>query len=199
MLTLDALPARLSWRNEPAMFTTDARKLTISSGASTDWFLDPAGARAAKMDAPAALLTPPDESYLLSARVSVEFGATYDAGAIALYAGDDVWAKLCFEYSPLREPMVVSVVTRGASDDCNSTVIDGNSIWLRVHRNGRVLAYHYSLDGQYWHLVRHFTLGDLVGPRIGFLSQSPTGPGCTVTFDSISYRAAILADLRSGE
>jgi regulation of enolase protein 1 (concanavalin A-like superfamily) len=199
MFTFDALPASLSWHNEPAAFTTEGGALTISSGALTDWFLDPAGARAPKMDAPAALLTPPDDAFLFSARVTVDFGATYDAGALALHAGDDVWAKLCFEYSPQREPMVVSVVTRGASDDCNSTVIDGNSVWLRVHRDRRRLAYHYSLDGQYWHLVRHFTLGDVEDPRIGFLAQSPTGPGCTVTFDSISYRAAVLADLRSGE
>ena len=61
--------------------------------------------------------------------------ATYDAGVLTLRRRDDLWAKLCFERSPQGEPMVVSVVTRGVSDDCNSFVVDGRSVWLR--RNSR--------------------------------------------------------------
>ena len=57
------------------------------------------------------------------------------------------WAKLCFEYSPQREPMVVSVVTRGLSDDCNSFVVDGATVWLRIARVGSAFAFHASTDG----------------------------------------------------
>jgi uncharacterized protein len=198
MLTLPALPAPLEWLNAPAAFANDAQQFTLTAGGLTDWFIDPSGATA-KMNAPAALFAPPDDAFVLSARITVAFSSTYDAGVLALYERDDCWAKLCFEYSPQRQPMVVSVVTRGASDDCNSTVIDGHAVWLRLYRNGPALALHYSQDGAYWHFVRHFTLGALARPRIGFLAQSPTGSSCTATFDSIAYRSGTLVDLRSGE
>ena len=95
---------------------------------------------------------------------------------------DERWAKLCFEYAPTDRPMVVSVVTRGKSDDCNSVYIDDNSVYLRLYREGDRLAFHYSEDGEYWHMVRHFTIGDLQDVRIGFSVQAPTGEGCHWTF-----------------
>lgn len=35
-------------------------------------------------------------------------------------------------------------------------------------------------------------------PSVGFLAQSPTGKGCAVAFERISFRAEHLDDLRSG-
>jgi regulation of enolase protein 1 (concanavalin A-like superfamily) len=93
--------------------------------------------------------------------------------------------------------MVVSVVTRGVSDDCNSWPVDGDSIWLRVARLGRAFAFHASHDGMTWQLVRHFAL-DAEEPAVGFLAQSPTGQGCAASFASIHYLPQRLADLRSG-
>jgi regulation of enolase protein 1 (concanavalin A-like superfamily) len=116
-----------------------------------------------------------------------------------LYSDERRWAKLCFELSPDRQPMVVSVVTRGDSDDCNSFAVDGTSIWLRVARMGRAFAFHASSDGVRWELVRHFSLGGFVDPEIGFEAQSPTGNGCTVTFDEIRFDPRRLDDLRGGD
>ena len=130
--------------------------------------------------------------------MTVDFAATYDAGVLVLYERDDLWAKLCFERSPQGEPMVVSVVTRRVSDDCNSFVVDGASVWLRIARIGTAFAFHASTDGGRWQLVRHFALdGDAEG-SVGFLAQSPTGDECAVAFERISYRAETLGDLRSG-
>jgi regulation of enolase protein 1 (concanavalin A-like superfamily) len=135
----------------------------------------------------------------LSARVGVDFKATFDAGVLVLYAHQRAWAKLCFEYSPQGQPMVVSVVTSGVSDDCNSFVVDGHQVWLRVARLGLAFAFHASTDGLEWQLVRHFTFDapDVVG--LGFLVQSPTGEGCTAQFDDLGYRAERLSDIRNGE
>ena len=87
-----------------------------------------------------------------------------------------IWAKLCLELSPQGEVMVVSVVTRGASDDCNSVIVDG-PVWLRVAHLERAFAFHYSLDGATWHMVRYFSLGEPEPVEVGFLAQSPTGSG----------------------
>jgi uncharacterized protein len=115
-----------------------------------------------------------------------------------LHAGERTWAKLAMERSPQGDAMIVSVVTRGVSDDANGAVVAGDSVWLRVARIGGACALHASADGQRWDLVRHFAL-DAPGPlAAGFLAQSPTGEGCTATFDEISFAARTLADLRDG-
>lgn len=168
----------------------------ITAGPRTDWFIHP-GTGEAKLDA-AAQLEPVEGDFLLGARVEVEFAATFDAGVLALWLDERTWAKLCFEYSPDNEPMVVSVVTRGVSDDANSTVIDGNAVWLRVARIGAAFAFHCSTDGERWNLVRHFALGTDCELRVGFLAQSPTGEGCTARFSEIAFSATTLQDIRSG-
>jgi regulation of enolase protein 1 (concanavalin A-like superfamily) len=197
--TFASIPGSLTWKNPPTQSTSDAgQQLSITAGAQTDWFIDPNGEQV-KDNAPIALFVPPDSTFRLQARVTVEFDAMYDAGTIFVYAGDALWGKLCFEYSPQGQPMVVSVVTRGVSDDCNSVSIGDRSVYLRVHRRMDVLAFHYSLDGQYWHFVRYFSLGHLEQLRVGFSTQSPTGQGCRATFSEIRYTPGALSDLRNGE
>jgi regulation of enolase protein 1 (concanavalin A-like superfamily) len=172
--------------------------LALTSGAKSDLFIDPAGEEGARPDAGRLTGLPPDRDFTLAARVSVQFGSVYDAGVLLLYLSERRWAKLCYELSPQRRPTVVSVVTRGTSDDGNSFETEGAPLWLRITRAGRAWAFHASEDGAWWRLVRYFTLGEASGARVGFLPQSPTGPGCTVVFDSISYRSGAPADLRDG-
>ena len=95
--------------------------------------------------------------------------------------------------------MIVSVVTRGVSDDCNSVSIGDHSVYLRIYRQSDVLAFHYSLNGRYWHFVRFFSLGIVEQLRVGFSTQSPMGQGCRAVFSEIRYAASALPDLRNGE
>jgi uncharacterized protein len=155
------------------------------------------GTGAAVLDAPR-LLGRVAGDFQLSARVTVDFQASFDAGVLVLWDDERSWAKLCFEASPALEPMVVSVVTRGVSDDCNSFVVEADHVWLRVARLGRAYAFHASNDGRHWQLIRHFGLCD-AAPRVGFLAQSPRGEGCSVRFEEIRFAATRLADLRSGD
>jgi regulation of enolase protein 1 (concanavalin A-like superfamily) len=196
---IDAVPMPLRWLREPLSWSVpDGASLQVAAGPRTDWFVDPQRSSEPKLNAPA-VLGSSNGDFLLSARVTVDFAGTYDAGVLVVHESDDFWAKLCFEYSPQREPMVVSVVTRGVSDDCNSFVVDGATVWLRVARVGSAYAFHASTDGSNWSFIRHFALETGGEPSIGFAAQSPTGEGCAVTFEEITYRAARLGDLRSGE
>ncbi len=197
-VSLPALPAELKWLNTP----TDAEvyppgTLRITAGGKTDWFIDPAGT-APVTNAPTAVFAPPHETFSLRASVGAGFGATFDAGVLFLYANEEQWAKLCFEYSPQHKPMIVSVVTQGVSDDCNSVVIPAHNVLLRIYRHGRIFAFHYSADGVFWHMVRYFTFGPAIQVQAGFSAQSPTGDGCTATFSDIQYASEELSDIRSG-
>jgi regulation of enolase protein 1 (concanavalin A-like superfamily) len=171
--------------------------LTIDAGAATDWFVDPAGLSSPIVNAPA-LLGEVTGDFMFSARVEVEFAATFDAGVLVVHDSDESWAKLCLERSPDGEAMVVSVVTHGVSDDCNSTVVDGNAVWLRISRLVPAFAFHASVDGTSWSLVRHFTFPAAETVAVGFLAQSPLGDGCRAAFDSIGFEPRRLGDLRSG-
>jgi regulation of enolase protein 1 (concanavalin A-like superfamily) len=187
------LPGELSYDVEPVAWALDGGALTLTAGPRTDLFVDPGGAPAV-LNAPR-LLTGLEGDFLFGARVRVEFAGTYDAGVLLLWRDDAHWAKLCFERSPQAVPTIVSVVTRGASDDANAFTVDGAEAWLRIARLGRAVAFHASTDGTVWQLIRYF---ELTAGRVGFLAQSPTGEGCTVTFDRIFHAAERLADLRSG-
>jgi len=197
---LAAVPAGFDWKFTPLDWKTEGENvLTIRAGEKTDWFIDPAGSDYNTDTAPCALFTPPDENFILSAKVKVGFASTFDAGTIQLRAGENLWAKFCFEYSPQHQPMIVSVVTREVSDDCNSAVIDGNEIYLRAAVMPSLMAFHYSHDGKIWNMVRYFSLGKTENLKVGFSAQSPTGKECTAIFSEIEYKSGLLDDFRNGE
>jgi uncharacterized protein len=190
----------------------DGGALVLTSAARTDMFVDPAGIGVVP-DAGRLVGKPPGGDFTLAARVTVEFASTYDAGVLLLYAGERCWAKLCFELSPQHRPTAVTVVTRGTSDDCNSFEVTDPRLWLRMTRSGAAWAFHASADGRWWRLLRYFSLGAggpvadglatggllIDGPvKAGFLAQSPTGEGCTVSFDHIAWQPAGPSDLRDG-
>jgi regulation of enolase protein 1 (concanavalin A-like superfamily) len=198
-LVLPGLPFPLQPSGNPScQAVVSDGVLVLTSGAKSDLFIDPAGEEGARPDAGRLTGLPGDRDFTLAARTSVKFGSVFDAGVLLLYLSERRWAKLCYELSPQRRASVVSVVTRGTSDDSNSFETDGGPLWLRITRAGRAWAFHASEDGAWWRLVRYFTLGEASGARVGFLAQSPQGPGCTAVFDSIRYAPGPAADLRDG-
>jgi regulation of enolase protein 1 (concanavalin A-like superfamily) len=192
-------PSQLEvWRRDE-----QAGAVVATAPAHTDLYINPGGGGSgdaeSMLNAPTLLGTPPAGDFQLSARVTVDFTAQYDAGVLLVWIDERHWAKFCFEFSPAAEPMVVSVVTRDHSDDANAFTVPDRSVWLRVSRLGHVYAFHASTDGRMWQLIRVFTLGEeLDGHTIGFEAQSPTGDGCTVTFDRIHFTLERLGDLRDG-
>lgn len=171
--------------------------------AGTDLFVDPSGttgvAAETLLNANTLLGAPPEGDFTLVARVRPEHHATFDAGVLLAWVDDTNWAKLCVERSPAGESMVVSVVTKGTSDDANAFLLDSSGARLRIARVGNVLAFH-AHDRGVWTFVRAFTLSGVSDRlRVGFEVQSPTGEGCRAAFDEVGFERRTVADLRSGD
>ena len=184
--SIPGIPGTLNWQNKPRAWNLDGKKvLTISSDAKTDWFVDPFDGTVAKT-APILLFTP-GLDYVLSARVTVKFATKWDAGALMLWGDDHHWAKLSFELSPEGKPTLVTVVTRGLSDDCNSLPLPGDSVYLRIAKSSNTYVFYFSTDGESWQILRTFSLDTQLPVRAGFESQSPAGAGVVAKFSAISY------------
>ncbi|MGV2984380.1 DUF1349 domain-containing protein [Microbacterium sp. AGC85] len=188
-----------SWDVDPA-----SGRVTTGGLPGTDIFTDPGGVdsqvTSTTLHNAATLLTQaPDGDFQLSAKVTVDFQEKFDAGVLFLRHDEKTWAKLCFEYSHENDPMVVTVVNHGVSDDANAFVVDGRTIHLRISRKGKVLAQHASHDGKKWVFVRAFAFPSVDAPlEIGFEAQSPNGQGCAVTFEDPRLSATTISDFRDG-
>jgi uncharacterized protein len=191
------LPGPMIWQNSPVNWKAESSgRLSITAGKATDWFVSPMdGARSE--NSPRLVFQPADD-FVLSARVMVDFRAQWDAGVLVLYVNDDTWAKLCLEMTVEKHPAIVSVVTRGLSDDNNSIAIQGKSVYLKVAKAGQAIFFYASEDGQKWKIIRAFSFGPGAKVRVGFSSQSPVGDGCTTVFDHITYLARRV-DLWTGK
>ena len=199
-INIPNLPHSLHWLNQPESWDLSPEgQLTITAPAKTDWFIDPQGA--VNVSNAPVLLFPTSGPCMLSAQVTAKHVSTYDAGVLMVYESPRAWAKFCLELSPQapsRRPTVVSVVTKGISDDCNAFAVDG-LVYMRVSRLEQAYAFHVSEDGIRWNLIRYFKLEDNKNAQMGFEAQSPTGSGCTVSFGDIRFESRLLVDIRSGE
>jgi uncharacterized protein len=185
-LSIQGLPGAMNWQNTPRSWQIDKKNtLTISADAKTDWFVDPFDGTVAN-NAPILLFTP-ESDYVLSAQVTLKFDTKWDAGALMLWGDEHHWAKLSFEYSPGKKPTLVTVVTRGLSDDCNSMAVQGDSVYLRIAKSGKTFVFYFTLDGRNWQILRTFSLDTELPIRTGFEAQSPAGTGAVAKFSSITY------------
>jgi regulation of enolase protein 1 (concanavalin A-like superfamily) len=187
----------LHWQVQPAgPAEFNGSSIAFAAGPRTDLFADPAGSEA-KLDAPL-LIGRPSGDFQLSARLSAPLAATFDAASLVVWASPTAWGKLALEHSPAGEAMIVSVVTREVSDDANAFIVPERVAWLRVARNRETIAFHASVDGRWWSLIRVFTFPGAGDASAGFLVQSPTGEGLQGRFDEIAWRASGLTELRDG-
>lgn len=189
----------LEWTNGASSAEVDdaAGELRLRASAGVDWSNDSLGGPG--QHGASMLGFRPSGDFALSARVRVVGErSTFDAAALGLWCDEEHWAKLCFEYSPAGQAMVVSVVTNGYSDDCNSTIVEEPFVHLRVARVGPAYAFHASADGDRWDFVRLFRVTSDVAPIVGFLTQAPMGTTCDARFDAIRFTEAVPEDLRDG-
>lgn len=169
---------------------------TIAAAALTDAFVPPDGADPIDR-LPGLRFAVPSGPWALSLRVAPDFKAAFDAGALMLRSTTGAWAKLAFEQAPDGRHMAVSVVTKDTSDDANGPAFASDFLHLRACFTGRAYAFHHSLDGERWDLLRFFALpGQVIA--VDIVAQSPTGDGCVARFDLASMAEHVPGNLRDG-
>lgn len=191
------------WMNESKM-TEENGLITIHAPAETDYFnygleLDADGMPdESAINAPV-YYTEVTGDFVLRVKVSLPFEADYDACALLVMKDDRYWGKLCFEKTDFDTRAVVSVVTNVRSDDANGCNVDSDAVWLQIARDGHYFAFHYSLDGEKYDMVRLFWLETDQPLKVGLLAQSPIGKGGPRYFENLTIENKTVEDLRQGK
>lgn len=189
-LGLAGFPSSFHWQNHPADWNVKGGVLTIQSGAKTDWYRAPTGGE--QVASSPLLLIPAPKDFWFSARVALDFKSSWDAGALVLYVDEKNWVKFAFESPNGKTGSIVSVVTRGLSDDNTGSAIEGNSVYLKISKTGQAVFLFFSTDGKKWNVTRAFSLGPEQTLYFGFSAQSPNGAGTTVRFSEMEFKPVAL-------
>ncbi len=137
--------------------------------------------------------------FVLKVKVSHDFKDTYDSASVMVMKDNTCWAKCCFELTDFGKHAAVSVVTKGDSDDANGCNLEGNTAWLQVSRVGNNFAFHYSVDGDNFYMMRYFHLPVDPIVKVGLLAQAPVGNGGTRVYENLSIQKITVKNIRAGE
>ncbi|MEC0264784.1 DUF1349 domain-containing protein [Paenibacillus anseongense] len=190
-----SLHSSLQWMNEPHEWTfSEQSALIITAPPRADFFHNPTE-ETRKNSAPF-LYTTTSENFILTTRVSVDIRDRNDSACLMVMADENNWAKLCYEDFRGR-PSIISVVTKDISDDCIGDYVGNVKPFFRVSRYDNCIAFHYSLDGNEWALVRYFGMKNSQSLKVGVVAQSPVGEGCVVKFDYLQLFPNTNKDVRN--
>lgn len=138
-------------------------------------------------------------NFVLKVKVSHDFKDTYDSASVMVMKDLYCWAKCCFELTDFGTHAAVSVVTKKDSDDANGCNLEGNTAWLQVCRVGNNFAFHYSLDGVNFYMMRYFHLPVPEIVKVGLLAQAPTGKGGKRIYEHLSIEQRTVKNIRAGK
>lgn len=195
-ITIPGIPNRLAWHGVPKHFEQLPNGFVIESGEKTDMYRAPD--HSYQVHKAPRLMFAADTCFILSARIQHDFAGKWDGGALLLEADSLNWIKFCFEKDYQEKHRVVSVVTRGISDDCNSLEFTEKFAWYQLARVHDVIYLYCSGNGTDWYLVRTLNFAPGKDIKVGFLAQSPEGKNNRVYFTDVQYRAVRVKDFWVG-
>ncbi len=189
------------WMNESTV-TKDGGQIRIYAPEGSDIFCS--NGEAGEDAAPGTVCSAPfyytevTGNFVMRARVSLEFVTTFDSACIMVWQDETHWAKACFEKTEYDTHAVVSVVTKEFSDDANGCNVEEDKVWLQISRRGSEFAFHYSIDGEKYYMMRFFVLPAGETIRAGLLAQAPQGEGGVRIFENWSIEKKTVENIRMG-
>lgn len=178
--------------------TDGSDHIELLSAGKTDFFLAPDGS-SCKTNAPLLLAeTDNTRPFTFIAKVIPEFKNIYDAGAVFVYVDNEFWQKFAFEMDEEKNTRIVTVRTKGSSDDNNHSIIIQESVYLKISSDTRQIGFYYSRDKEIWNMARLYRNDFPDRIYLGISSQSPTGDGNQTLFENISLTDTPVNDFRMG-
>lgn len=175
--------------------------LEFRCGGKRDFFCDPNDGKLSNKTAPL-LLTKVDNArpFTFMAKVSPQFTATdtYNAADLFVFVNDTIWQKFAFEQDERGKHRIVTVRTRGTSDDNNHEEIAGSSVYLKISSDTHTIASYYSIDKKTWLLARLYKNDYPQELWVGICNQCPQGEGSVSFFEDISLEQSSVSDFRLG-
>ena len=166
--------AGMHWANPPELFEVVDSTLSVTVAQGTDYFNNPEDGSATG-SAPF-LYAELEGNFVIKALVEPDFSSQWNAVALMVHRDSLNWIKFAFENSDATGPGIVSVVTRGSSDDANGAVLkDLPRVWLAIARKDEVYAMHWSVDGEHYRMARLAALPGVGKVKAGIEVQSPVG------------------------
>ena len=189
--------AELSWLNRPDTFRISDSILSVSVVKETDYFNNPEDST---IVATAPLLYKDvSGDFMAKALVQPDFSSQWNAVSLMVHIDDENWIKFAFENSDATGPSVVTVVTKGRSDDANGAVLnDQDQLWLAIARKGNNYAMHWSTDNEKYNMARLTSLPPRDEVKIGIEMQSPVGDNAThriLSFEILPMTVNNMRDL----
>lgn len=172
----------MQWYNEPPQWQEDGDRLSITTGAKTDfWRKTHYGFIR-------------DDGHFYYQQVTGDFTAEvvitgqyqtlYDQAGLMVRENENTWLKCGIEY--VEDVQNVSaVVTRNFSD---WSVVPLHhppvSLGLRIQRRAEAIEVQYSLDTKEYQMLRLAYLTQTATVQVGMMAASPQGDGCAIVFES---------------
>ena len=189
--------AGFSWMNRPKNFSVNNNIVYVTSEPKTDFFIDP---ESGKATATAPLLYKDiKDDFVATALVKPDLTETWNAGALMVYIDGANWIKFAFERSDATGKSIVSVVTKGVSDDANGATLAGSdSVWLRIIRKGDVYSLLWSEDGSHYSMARLTKMPASPSVKVGVEVQSPLENSAQHEIHLFNIEHRTVDNLRTG-
>jgi regulation of enolase protein 1 (concanavalin A-like superfamily) len=204
------------WFNEPPDWQDDGSRLTLLTGAHTDFWRRTLEDKLSDEDFAAIGLAPGpyvvnnghlyyDEvagDFTVSVMVSAEFADQYDQAGLMVRQDDENWIKYGlevvqgtwadrYEYRGSAHLLGCSFTSHGWSEWSVLPQFPENpsAVWLRIIREGRSFFIDFSVDGRDFTLVKLCSLPDAGMLQVGRYATAPSGNGFRATFTN--YQLAL--------
>lgn len=138
--------------------------------------------------------------FTLTVKITPNFiqTGTYNAGVLYIYVNDSLYQKQCFEEYERGKHRLVTVRTKGTSDDNKNDIVKQGFVYMKISTDTKTVASYYSLDNQNWLMVRLYKNDYSQTIWVGSSAQCPMDTGNPSNFEDIRPDQNSVSDFRMG-
>lgn len=187
-----------SLNNAQLKMQKDSTGIILNCSRSTDFFIDPDGTYEFA-NAPL-LLKKVDNTkpFTFTVEMKPEHKVKYDAGMAFVYIDNKHWLKFAFEADERMNTRIVTVRTNETSDDNNHSIVENETVFLKISSDTKAIGFYYSTDNITWNIVRIFKNDYPPNIFLGIGTQSPAGEGNKTLFKGAQLTQEAVKDFRMG-